>query len=531
MLDKEQRGKINIVLIILAFICWIIMAVTTIIGIPIVYDWICVFVGVFSGTAILLKMRYAGRYKGVSLCYGLGCFVWAFADILWALNVHAGLGDEVFEKIVDNMYLIPDYIFLIALVVYAREIFSKNITDKLFVNAFIISVITIVFGYRFASDYHNLGNGISVELVELLLYFFVSVFMIIVLALIFFKTGFNHSKALYMVVIPMFLFCVAEIRYTYYMVIDKDPENIFIDIAYMLFLVIYAVALSRDDIANAEVREKITSKKRSGYIYWINSAFLIGVPLVLYLVGYFTSYMLFFMIVATLGYIIMCKTVQANELSEELLERQRSETARLEKMVEDKTRELREMNEHLEHISNTDALTGLYNRRYGMDLLADLVKKGESYPIALYSLDLNYFKPINDNYGHDMGDVVLKEVGRRLHRLGQERCTAIRIGGDEFLIVFRNATNDLAVRGIGDLICEKMDEPIDATVITEEGERLSHSFQISASMGVAIIPNDTNDIEELYKLADDALYAVKHTSEKSSYLLYKEMDSFLEERK
>ena len=146
MLDKEQRGKINIVLIILAFICWIIMAVTTIIGIPIVYDWICVLVGVFSGASILLKMRYAGRYKGVCLCFGLGSIVWAFADILWALNVHAGLGDEVFEKILDNMYLIPDYIFLIALVVYAREIFSKNITDKLFVNAYIISVLTIVFG-------------------------------------------------------------------------------------------------------------------------------------------------------------------------------------------------------------------------------------------------------------------------------------------------------------------------------------------------------------------------------------------------
>ena len=55
---------------------------------------------------------------------------------------------------------------------------------------------------------------------------------------------------------------------------------------------------------------------------------------------------------------------------------------------------------------------------------------------------------------------------------------------------------------------------------------MSHTFNISASIGIAEIPSDTNDIEDLYKKADDALYTVKHTSEKSSYLLYREMDEF-----
>ena len=72
-----------------------------------------------------------------------------------------------------------------------------------------------------------------------------------------------------------------------------------------------------------------------------------------------------------------------------------------------------------------------------------------------------------------------------------------------------------------------MDAPIEATVVTEENETKSHTFQIAASIGIAIIPHDTNDIEELYKKADDALYTVKHTSEKSSYLMYSEMESFI----
>ena len=222
----------------------------------------------------------------------------------------------------------------------------------------------------------------------------------------------------------------------------------------------------------------------------------------------------------------MCITVQANALSEELLARQKDETARLERMVAEKIKELQKVNDHLEYISNTDVLTGLYNRRYGMDYLENIVKDGANYPIALYSLDLNHFKPINDNYGHDMGDVVLKEVGRRLANLGQERCTAVRIGGDEFLVVFRNATNEIAVRGVADLLCKAMDEPIEASVNTENGEKVNHTFEISASIGIAGIPGDATSIEELYKMADDALYTVKHTSEKSSYLMYRDMEEF-----
>ena len=226
----------------------------------------------------------------------------------------------------------------------------------------------------------------------------------------------------------------------------------------------------------------------------------------------------------------MFKTVQTNALTEELLERQKNETVRLEQMVAEKVKELQELNANLEYISNTDVLTGLYNRRYGMDYLEKIVKDGDNYPIALYSLDLNHFKPINDNYGHDTGDLVLKEVGNRLSHLKQERCTAIRIGGDEFLVVFRNATNEVAVRSIGDLICKAMDMPIEATIVTEDGEEKENSFIISASIGIAEIPGDTNDIEELYKMADDALYRVKHTNEKSSYLMYKETDSFAAEK-
>ena len=530
MADRDKARQLNKLLLVVAIICWIIFSVATFLDVDVVYDWISIAVSFLSGFIILNSIKDMGRFKIIGYTFAIGCFVWSFADIIWAFNTQVNNESELVDRIVDNIYLIPDYLFLIGMILYAREIFNKIEYSRIIINTFIFTALSIVLGYRFALNYHNFGNRMTLELIELLLYFFVSVFTLIMAGFILSRTGLRHTNSFFLITIPLMIFTVLEIRYTYYLVVNEEPENIYIDIMYMLFLVLYAVGFSRRDINDIELNIKTMSGKRSNYIYWVNGGMMFALTMFLYIIKFFNSFMVIVMIISIMAYVIMCKTVQYNQLTEKLLERQKSENARLENMVEEKTKELREMNKYLEHISNTDALTGLYNRRYGMEYLSKLVKDGDNYPIALYSLDLNFFKPINDNYGHDMGDVVLKEVGHRLHRLGQERCTAIRIGGDEFLVIFRNATNELAIKGIGDIICQKMDEPIDATVITEENEEKSHQFTISASIGIATIPADTEDIEELLKMADEALYAIKHTHEASAYLEYKNVEKFLAEK-
>ena len=76
---------------------------------------------------------------------------------------------------------------------------------------------------------------------------------------------------------------------------------------------------------------------------------------------------------------------------------------------------------------------------------------------------------------------------------------------------------------MGRLIAGRMDEPIDARVITEDKGEQEHTFVISASIGVARYPQDTADLDNLLKLADQALYRIKHTHEKSAYLLYSDI--------
>ena len=118
-----------------------------------------------------------------------------------------------------------------------------------------------------------------------------------------------------------------------------------------------------------------------------------------------------------------------------------------------------------------------------------------------------------------MGDVVLKEVGNRLGNLGQDRCTAIRIGGDEFLLIFRNS-NNAAIENMAKLICERMDQPIEARVVHEDSGEIHHTLHISACIGIATFPNDTTDLETLYKMADEALYSIKHKFDNSAYMRY-----------
>ena len=515
------------VLQIISMVLFVIFVVATLAGWTLFADIETVFLSIAMAALVYVSLGTTGKYNRAGLCFFLGICVWALGDVFWALNSMHGDTMPLISKISDNMYLVSDYVFILGMIVYCRDVFKKSDYQRIAVNAFAVAIVTSVLGYRFALNYHQYGHRISIELVDLILYFFVSVFSIMIAVIVLGRTGTKgHHKAFYMILVSMLVFSLIEIRFTYMMIINKDPENDYIDIIYYLCILVYSFAWMIPDIGEKVITPKDTVSKKEKYVPWFNVIFILVLSVILYSVHFFGSNMLLLMIIVALAYLIMCKTVQANALAEELLARQKDETARLEKMVEEKVKELKAANDHLEYVSNTDALTKLYNRRYGMDYLETLVKDGSTYPIALYSLDLNYFKPINDNYGHDMGDVVLREVGRRLRNLGQDRCISVRMGGDEFLVIFKNATNDVAVRGIADLICKAMDEPIDATIHAEDGKTMSHTFTISASIGIAEIPSDTGDIEELYKKADDALYTVKHTSEKSSYLMYREMEEF-----
>jgi diguanylate cyclase (GGDEF)-like protein/PAS domain S-box-containing protein len=152
--------------------------------------------------------------------------------------------------------------------------------------------------------------------------------------------------------------------------------------------------------------------------------------------------------------------------------------------------------------ANYDTLTGLPNRNLFYDRLNQEVKKVQrsGQLLALLYIDLDRFKEVNDAYGHDAGDNLLKEAAGRIAACVREVDTVARLSGDEFAVV---------LPGVGDI---SRVEQVAKDLVARLAQSFtigSHTAYVSASVGIAIFPNDAEEAEALLKAADRAMYAAK----------------------
>ena len=161
----------------------------------------------------------------------------------------------------------------------------------------------------------------------------------------------------------------------------------------------------------------------------------------------------------------------------------------------------------LENLANTDGLTGLFNERFFSSILRQ--KEQKKLPFVLYYLDLDHFKPVNDTYGHDMGDKLLKEVAKRLQECIRNNDYAFRIGGDEFaLIISANMTDHL---------CEQTKNRILQSLLRPY-EIDQKTLLIGASCGYATYPLEAEDTKQIRILADQRMYTEKEQNhQKTKY--------------
>ncbi len=156
----------------------------------------------------------------------------------------------------------------------------------------------------------------------------------------------------------------------------------------------------------------------------------------------------------------------------------------------------------LEHQALHDTLTGLPNRALLHDRLKQsiLASQREHAPFALFLMDLDRFKEVNDTLGHQAGDVILQQTAARLREAVRESDTVARLGGDEFAVVLPKVDVDGAV-----LIAEKILRTLQEPFVVE-----SRTLPIGASIGIALFPGHGEDAASLLSRADVAMYAAKH---------------------
>ena len=164
---------------------------------------------------------------------------------------------------------------------------------------------------------------------------------------------------------------------------------------------------------------------------------------------------------------------------------------------------LSNQNKKLDTMANTDPLTGLYNRRTMTRRIKDFLSdyKTNKLPFSIIICDIDDFKVINDTYGHECGDEVLRFLSRTFERLTRDRDFLCRWGGEEFLILLNNTDLELA-RTIADRIR--------ADIEKSEINYGEYHINITMTMGVASVTEE-QDYDVLFKLADERLYAGKRS--------------------
>jgi diguanylate cyclase (GGDEF)-like protein/PAS domain S-box-containing protein len=156
----------------------------------------------------------------------------------------------------------------------------------------------------------------------------------------------------------------------------------------------------------------------------------------------------------------------------------------------------------LMQLARFDALTGLANRAHFEEHLAAAIERSKrrGVAMALLFLDIDHFKAVNDSFGHEGGDIVLKEFGQRLCRLTRSTDLVARLAGDEFVVVLEGGVDADSVERIADEVIVAMREPI---------RIFETPHAISASIGVAMLDPATTSTTPLLRRADNALYTAK----------------------
>ncbi len=176
--------------------------------------------------------------------------------------------------------------------------------------------------------------------------------------------------------------------------------------------------------------------------------------------------------------------------------------------------EMKVREEEIKHQAYHDALTGLPNRLLAKDRLHMALTKAKRKKtrVAIFYMDLDNFKHVNDTLGHPVGDILLQQVGQRLLAQVREEDTVARLGGDEFQIIGADLFSEKEAIALANRLLRGFSAPFRVE---------NHELAVTLSIGIAIYPGHGDTADALIKNADIALYQAKHQGKKN-YALFKD---------
>lgn len=475
---------------------------------------------------LISEIPRLGIFKWSTVAMVVGLFVWFVADVLFFCNDYIIPDRGALTQLTDDIYLFPNAFFVLCISIYMGFNLRKRKIELAFLmsNTLCFAIIGFVIIYRFHIYASEEVSNTNTHFKELI-FFFLSFYTIMMCIQLFDFIGWkNIFKGTVWTAIGILGYSILDLYYDFMLALGQSAESDLVNFLYVIFMVLmgigttiqlhkgYDFTFSPRDFSKKATRRRIAF---SSLLIVISIGFIISDVL--------TESLGFYVLIILMSYLITNYVFYSDNLDKKMLEYQKQQNAVLEEKIREKTQDLETANKNLRMLSTTDILTGLQNRRSSVEFLKKLVTEyaENRKRFALVCADLNNFKPVNDTYGHEIGDKVLAEFGKRLNAL-PESFHSFRVGGDEFIICMTDVK-----------------EPEDVAIAASDLQELFHTpiiydnsiLNLSASMGIAIFPDDCGEYEMLLSYADAAMYDIKKSQNKDGYKFFdSSMTHFVDRR-
>ncbi len=431
--------------------------------------------------------------RKVLLMYALACGAWVIGDIFWAVSIFRGENPSG-SDLVNYAYLATNVFLFAGSLMFMIHRYKRWSMLQLFLDITAICFLTlmtvwIVFFEKSDRwiEYLTKDGFASAASIVLDVFIFIGCFIW------FLSRGCGEKKPPFRIVIVFSLLGFALNDINYYILYTNNVYrfNSITDTLYVAALLLAAMATfwNATRMKNSVPVEK--SPDEGSGIRWF---YLLIFPAVTFTARNLNFSDILTDIMIIVIYAAASKQVQLNKKTGELLSKEKEINTILESRVESQL-------QALTALANQDTVTNLFNRRYFINTLEKSMKNtGPGGTLTLLLMDIDRFKNINDNFGHNVGDMVLSEIAERLMACNTENGTIARLGGDEFAILF----HENRTRYEMDQCCRRIIEVLSAPIRVDD-----KTLHITVSIGIANYPKDATDSVVLLKNADISMYSAK----------------------
>ncbi|MDF2616568.1 MAG: histidine kinase [Sedimentibacter sp.] len=438
----------------------------------------------------------------------LAVLTWTISDIVWSYIYFFTPLDPGENLFLIHSYAVSNIFIFIAEILFAVEIFKKWNMLQLILDSVTIALSTILLLWvvYFNSSFEIAKMIAHQHAVDNLMFILDIAALIVILVTAFSVRQGKLSFHIKLVILGVFIFILNDLHCLYLYFYDLYSPNTMIDFTYMLgFLLIAVGSMTKHYKEQINVRENFT---------YINVGFkqrrlpIFIFPVIALLFKNFDV-----QIISNFLLIIVLRETLSSYLQkyiehEKLLSREKEMNLLLEDKIRQRTMEITKKNKELEiknteldYMTKKDHLTNLYNRRYFFEKFNnDFLLTLDSGKTALFYIDLDRFKIINDMYGHHVGDMALIEISKRLKVYDNFDTILARLGGDEFVLVKYGDFEYEDFSRLANSIIHDCNAPI------EIGE---YMLYVSASIGISVYPIDAADSYTLMRNADLAMHEMK----------------------